>query len=442
MGLLIATFVNGLMRYVGDSETYPLTGSWDTYATDPWRSPYEALYNWDSIYEGDFRPIFEAVYGRRIDPEYRIYQPEQLKEGRASFVYTPFVALSIEPWVKLSRERRNGEVTSPEWNKEDEKRLWKAADQISFYNHIFWLISAILLYLMMNYRLPHNPWIIAFYVLAFILYYPFAKALQLTQASIWIYTFLVGSLFAFQRKWYIPAGILLALGVSIKPHLVLLPFLLIFAPGFPRKTLVATFATLMVTGLTSLIYAGWQNSMDYVQHTLPTLSAGYAYYPNQSINGLLLRLFEGYDPADFNLVKPHGYIKTISSIVGLSILGVTFWFSRQITGKENHDGNLLALSCMVIAGTVASPVCWYHHLSALSGPFVIIVYLYRKNLPAVSDKLVLLLLLIYLLIGYYYDTRYLGGIPAALFSAPGFYGGLMLLGVSLYTTKTLRSGKE
>lgn len=410
-GLLLLTLANGVLRNRGDAETFPLT-QWRTYAADPWQNPYWSLVKWRPIieYSGDFRPIFEAAQGRMEDPAFRMYQPEQLKEGRAAFVYTPVVALALSPLCTPGTSFR------------------RAARNLSYINHTMWLLSGLMLALMLVHARSGGPWVVALFVLHYLLYYPLAKALQLNQASVWIYTFLVTAGFLLQRGWISLSGLALAAAVSIKPHLVVIPALMFFAPGFPRRLVYFCAGGVAVAALISFVYAGWEQSMDYGLRTLPMLSAGYAYFPNQSINGLLLRLFTEHDPADFNLVPPYSWIKMVSSVFGLAILTLALWSCRVGGRTPGGLDPLLCFGLLVVAGTVASPVCWYHHLSALTVAYVVAVCTLARN-PALRRRWLDGLLLVSLLLtGTFLDTRYLSGAPDAVLSAPGFYGTLMLLG--------------
>ncbi len=440
-GYLATTAINGLLRHARDADQFPLLGEARTYTFEPWHNPYRAYWHWHVIpnYDGDFLPIFEAATGRKSGPDFPIYRPEQLKEGRASFVYTPFVALAVSPLAPEpaeldARVQRYRERLPPEEVQDTEAlearafRYFReqAADRVSVLNHVLWLLSAGLLFAITFHRTRITPWGVGLFLLAFLAFYPLAKALQLVQASVWIYTFLVVALFALQRGWLTVSGLALALGVSIKPHLVVVPVLLWFLPGFPRRVPLVCFGAVAAAALVSVVYAGWENSITYAFETLPILSSGYAYYPNQSFNGLLLRMLTDADPADFNLATPNTPIKIASSLLGLGLLGAAAWAAWPPAGGGTHR-QALRLALLLAAATIASPVCWMHHLTAF--------------LPAVAllmnDRLRLTgwwggwretaALAGFLLISSYFDGRALSGFPAAFLSILPFYGGALLV---------------
>ncbi len=410
LGFALCSLTVAMMRTHGKDWKYSLK-SGEAWRIDPERNPYEALYNWKGIYIGDYQPIFEAAQGKALDPEFKMYQPEQLSEGRASFVYTPFTALVCIP---ISRPGTT---------------LQESSDVVSFVNHLMWIAGGVMLLMILFYRARLSiPLAIAFVIL-YLAYYPFAKALQLTQASVWIYFFLVMAVFCFQRGWQGAAGLALAIGVAIKPHLVVAPIVLFFTPKFPRKMLLWCAVGLTMCALASFIYAGWSNSMDYVRKTLPTLSAGYAYYPNQTLNGMLLRLFKDeYDPEVFNLVDAHGWIKALGTLFFLGTSFVAWLACRNRPSEPVRLDDMLALALVLTAGVLSSPVAWLHHFTALAITYVIIVRLLRERPALRSSGIEAMLFLSFILTGWFFDTRDLREYPATLLSGPGFIGVILLFG--------------
>src|SRR5690606_8884428 len=95
--------------------------------------------------------------------------------------------------------------------------------------------------------------------------------------------------------------------------------------------------------------------------------------------GLLLRLFRHHDPQQFNLADPDRWIKMYSSLFGIAVLTVTTLVCRRNVDPEKNSDQLFALATMIVAATIASPVCWLHHLSALTLPFAVVANrLYSK----------------------------------------------------------------
>jgi hypothetical protein len=402
VGLGLAAFVSGLLRHLGAPGGHPLSRP-ATYRVDPGGNPYRALVRPDAIYTGDFRPIFEAARARHRDPAARLYRPAELSEHSAAFVYTPFTALLVLPLAR------------------GERTLEQAANVVSWLNHGLWLVGGLLLFAVLARGRRAGAWMIALFALHYLAYYPLAKALQLTQAGVFIWFWIVVAAFLLQRARYTPAGLALALAISIKPHLVVVPLLCALTPGFPRRAWVASFAGLAATSLVSLLYAGLADCRAYLFETLPYLSAGYAYFPNQSVNGLLLRLVGREDPAVFNLAQDVAWIGFASKGFAVVVCGAALVALRR-RGAASEEGRLEALALAVLAATLASPVCWIHHYALLALPFVVAA---RRALE--QRRASALLFASWLLAGWFYDARYLRGFPAALGSGLELYGGLLLL---------------
>lgn len=419
VGFVACFLLNGLYRHLGNPERFPLVGKNRTYVIEDGRNPFEALVHWKSFpyYDGDFRPLYDSARGHAWEPGFRMYQPDQLKEGRAAFVYTPLAALMVRVYL------------NPDMTQETASNIFSIA------NHVLWLGAGVLLCLVLVHGRAAPWWIYALFVVQYLAYYPLAKALQLTQAGIWIYFFLALSTFLLQRSLYIPSGIALAFAISIKPHLVVIPVLLALAPRFPWRQVIACFATLFALALVCLLYAGWDNCWDYVTKALPTLSAGYAYYPNESINGLLLRLFSGQDPANFNLSTRIDWIVRASTVFALAVLVVAWWAMRRRASQPRALDNTLCLAVAIVAGTVASPVTWRHHFAVLAVALVVIANWLWHHPGMRRWRLELPLFISYFAVAWYFDSRYFYGFPGGFLSAPGFFGALGIFGCIVWLSR-------
>ncbi len=407
-------FVNGVLRHHGDAERYRLflaagrlpRPNWPTY----WVEPYESLYNWRSIIPGDFRPIYEASRGRRLSRDHKMYTPGELTEHKASFVYAPITALLATPLTYF-----------------DEMRT--AADWVSFVNHLLWVIGLVLIFKIAAYR---RPLLFGEYLLltfGYLAFYPMAKALSLTQAGVWIFFLLAVSTLLFQRQRFVASGITLAVAVCIKPHLVLAVVLLIAAGGMSRRFLVAAAASVLGIAGVSVLYAGWRNIHDYVFETLATLSNGYAFFANQSFNGLLMRLFTDVDPMVFNLAPRVEWITQVGRVCGLILLAVA-WALCWARGRQmSHDANVLRYVLAISACTIASPVAWIHHFTALFVPVVVVVNYLARNPEARRIWIELGLFVSFCLMSFFLETGHLKSGWLVLLSSVQYYGVLLLLAV-------------
>ena len=256
-----------------------------------------------------------------------------------------------------------------------------------------------------------------------LLFYPLAKALELTQSGVWIFFFLAAAAVLLDRRAHVAGGLALAVGISIKPHLVLVPIGLALVGRFPRKPLVACFAGLAVTGIACLVYAGFANLRDYAFELLPHLSSGYAYYPNQSFNGMFLRLFTDQDPAVYNLSVKVPWIQKAAMASGLSLVGLAVLAGRGRARAGETEGDLLCFGAVLAAAVLASPLCWIHHYALLAIPIAIGARELHRIPSLRRGGLDLLFLASAVLLSFFFDTRR----APALLSGPEFTGALVFL---------------
>ena len=422
LALIGCAVASGLLRKLGAPEHHPLR-SLRTYAVDPHRNPYAALLSPTAVYTGDFRPILEAARGRLRDGEASLYRSEELEEHSAAFVYTPVTALALVPLART------------------ELTVQAAADRVHSFHRALWAVGALLLFGVLFRGSRPSLGLTALFVAHYLAFYPLARAVQLTQAGLWIWFGFVLGAFLLQRGHLTLGGIALGLGVSIKPHLVLVPVLLALVRGVPARFVAASAVTVGVAGVTSVVYAGWADAWKYATETLPHLSAGYAYFPNQSVNGLLHRLVGVEDPAVFNLAPERGWIKAASGVFALVVLVSTTlvlrstWRpSEESLGSPGvvagHDLAVHRLGIVATAAVLASPVCWIHHFVLLTLPFVTLArrLLHDGGRPRSIAAAWFVCLV---LVGYFFDARHLSGFPWAFLTALELYGAVGLLVVLL-----------
>ena len=417
LGWSLCLLTAGLLRFAGDPQQFPLVVSHSgmplpaPQTFNPGRHSFLTWGDWSGRSIGDFSPIFHAAQGLARDPDHELYRPHELSEHRASFVYTPFTALLLAPFAG------------------PDATLVVVADGVSVANHLLALVGCGLILRVLARGRPLRPGLVALFVLHALLFYPMASALHLTQAGMWIFFALAVSVWALDAGRPLTAGIALALGASIKPHLVVVPILLAIVPGMPRRLLTGAGVGLAVTAALSLGYAGWDNCRAYVFDTLPSLSAGYSYFRNQGFNGLLLRVFTDQDPAEFNLARPVPWIRTASMLWGLGLLGATVVACRRGAKRapDDDEGALLRYAAVLAAAVIASPVCWIHHLILLALPISIAARALLRERVLAAGPLPVLLLTGALLTGFLFDAGGLSNGWPSIFSGLELYGALLVL---------------
>jgi len=194
-------------------------------------------------------------------------------------------------------------------------------------------------------------------------FYPIAKAFTLGQIQVWLNGLFALSMLAWAGRWKISSGILIGLIGLIKPHYGLF---LVWAAVRREMRFAAACATTIGTGAAaSMAVYGLANHIDYLSVLSFLSQHGEAYYPNQSVNGVLNRLMSIASPDAFvTLDLPSGqfppftpwiWVATLASSLGLLLLAL-LWPHRR-----NARGGMLDLSLMAIGCTMASPIAWEHH---------------------------------------------------------------------------------
>ena len=199
------------------------------------------------------------------------------------------------------------------------------------------------------------------------------KAYTLGQIQVWL-----NSLFALALLMWVMgrnaiSGVLIGLICLIKPHFALF---LIWALVRREWSFVVAFAVTACIGLAASVATfGWANHIDYLRALSYMAERGEAYYPNQSVNGLLNRLMSVSDPEHFNNLvfninkfppyNPWVYSATLisSSVI---LLAAIVWRSKP-------EDRVFDFCRMAISLTMASPIAWEHHYGILLPIFAIMV---------------------------------------------------------------------
>jgi hypothetical protein len=192
-------------------------------------------------------------------------------------------------------------------------------------------------------------------------YYPIVKSWELGQAQTFINLLFPIALYAFLRGRQVFSGATTGLICLIKPQL---GFMLVW--GLVRRNwkFVLGLSIPVILGLgISILQYGWKNHLEYLQVLAYISRHGEAFYPNQSINGLLNRLlfvgdsleWDAHTYPPFNVIVYAGTI--VSSIVLISS-------AILVTARRSsNSGEIAALeySIAALGFTIASPIAWEHH---------------------------------------------------------------------------------
>jgi len=255
---------------------------------------------------------------------------------------------------------------------------------------------------------------------AVLLYYPLTRALEINQATLAVTFLLAAAWLGLAAGRQIAAGCALALAAAIKPHLALaLPF---FVWSAPRLFIAAALAGTVLL-LASVGYAGWANHVDYATRVLPMLSAGYAFYPNHSWNGLFNRLYDQPPPTEFVLAPPRAVVQALTLACGATTYAVALFAAWRSRADRPSPTWLLGLAWLTV--TLASPISWEHHYAP--GLFVFAsLYAVCRSPAARPAWLPFATALSFVLMAGYFDVRSLESRAARLLASYVFAGGLIL----------------
>lgn len=218
-------------------------------------------------------------------------------------------------------------------------------------------------------------------ILMTLTFYPVAKAFTLGQIQVWINSLFAVAVWCWARGQKTAPGCIMGFLCLIKPQ-----YGLVLIWGLLRKQwrFVAAMAVIGGAGLAlSFSQYGWQNHADYLGVLSFLSKHGESYYPNQSVNGLLGRVWGICHPHLFNNLEWQAnsfppfnlfiYAGTITS--SLVFIGLAL-FVRQ-SNPRNVD--ITDFCLIALASTLASPIAWEHH-------YGILLPIYAILLPDLMNK--------------------------------------------------------
>jgi hypothetical protein len=255
---------------------------------------------------------------------------------------------------------------------------------------------------------------------ALTVFYPLLRAVELNQATVFVTFLFAIAWLGTQRGWHAVTGSALAAAIAVKPQLVLMLPLLVFHSRRLVAWALGAGATLLVL---SLVYAGVANHVDYVTKILPTLSNGYAYYPNHSWNGFWNRLLLDVPIDHFAVAPSDAGVTWLTLIASASTYGAALW----LTWRWRHSDRLamMRLGFAWLVTTIISPIAWEHHYAPAIFVFAACCAAIRTGQWTPSPRVVTILAGSFALLAAYFEVRQLQG-PATLLVSYVFYGALAL----------------
>lgn len=258
-------------------------------------------------------------------------------------------------------------------------------------------------------------------------FYPVWQHLKIGQSSLLLLLLLCAALALLARRRDIPAGLCLSGAILLKLTPAALLILLV-----ARRRWRAVWASLAgVAGLSvlSAAVAGWEAQVTYFWRMVPLLSAGTAFYPNQSLNGFLTRLMGmgEYRLADLS----HGLWapRLLAAAAALILLALTIHGAFRRAREEERAALEDGFASFLLLSLLVSPISWEHHYVLALLPAWILATRWeaagpaRRGMPATAG---VALALIGSYIGVNVFEKYGPGPLGPLLSSAAFIGGAIL----------------
>lgn len=193
-------------------------------------------------------------------------------------------------------------------------------------------------------------------------FYPVMESYSLGQIQAWINACFALALLAWISGRQELAGVAVGLACLWKPTYLVFA---VWALLRRRVRFLLPLAGTVALGTAAAIVAyGWTDNLDYVRALRIMSRGGEAFYPNQSVNGLLNRAFQTaasvqFDRHAFAPFHPVVYAGTLVAFV--SLLALALW----LPARRGAGGTLTDFSILLLTVTMASPIAWVHHYGVL-----------------------------------------------------------------------------
>jgi hypothetical protein len=193
-------------------------------------------------------------------------------------------------------------------------------------------------------------------------FYPLIKGYALGQIQVWLDAAIAGAIWAWTSERKTAAGVAIGLAALVKPQYALI---VLWALWRGERRFLAGALGVVIPGLAlSIALFGLANHVAYIDVLSYITQHGEAYYPNQSMNGLMNRLLGNGDNLTWHdeSYAPYNAI-VYATTLAWSILLIGAGFLSRRTPRGRSD--VTALCIILLTSTMASPVAWEHHYGIL-----------------------------------------------------------------------------
>jgi alpha-1,2-mannosyltransferase len=266
-------------------------------------------------------------------------------------------------------------------------------------------------------------------------FYPLLRSYSLGQIQTWIDFLFAALIFAWLNNRRGISGVMGGLICAIKP-----PLGLLLVWGLLRKQwrfVIGFSITILLAVLVSLAAYGLKNHLDYLKLLSFISQHGESFYPNQSVNGLLNRLFFNgsnllWEQDQFAPYNPWvaGGTWLTSAIL---ILGALFW-----QRKTDRPAGGVDLSLATLSFTIASPIAWEHHYGILLTIFAVVAPIAIYHRRGHPTWLILIAAAYLITSNVYLIMNQFALTPFNFLQSYLFFGAIILLAVLYHMTHLLR----
>ncbi len=279
-------------------------------------------------------------------------------------------------------------------------------------------------------------------ILATLTFYPVVRGYYLGQIQVWIDLLLAAVVWAWLEERRALSGALLAGICVIKPTLAIV---VVWGALRRQWDFIVGFAVPMsLVAVVAIAVYGMANHLDYLNVLSYISRQGEVFHPNQSMNGLLHRLFQNGDSLHWEkdgLVAYHPWVHGGTVVSSLILIAIGLFTARARTATTGA----LELAIVILCSTLAAPTVWTHH-------YGVTLPLFAMALPAVlaaggaarnRRRLLVALVVAYALVSNNYRVlNRLAETPLNFLQSYVYFAGLLLLGLLLMLRSRVLEQRE
>lgn len=268
-------------------------------------------------------------------------------------------------------------------------------------------------------------------------FYPLVKGYTLGQVQVWLNALLAASLWCWMSNRRLVAGFFLGVPCLVKPQYGLLCLWMLWQREWRTAAVCAVTVT---AGLAlSIGEYGLANHVDYLNGLSYLARHGEAFYPNQSFNGLMNRLWSLEDPVRYNNLewREHSFPPYNPSVYATTLATSAFLVVACFLRRRREVG-AVDVCIVLLTATLASPIAWEHHYGILLPIYAVLLPALLRQ-PAPATKLVVLGATYVLTSNLFLFANLLATTPCNVAQSYLFFGAIAVL-VLLYGVRN-RSGE-